>query len=153
MSQAALAEIYESLLEGADMLLSRTRHCMLFGAWQRVDGTVERVGVLSEGWRATTVDTAIESLENAILEEVRHEQIRCCGVCVDAFVYTEGHRGKSDALILHLEHESGAAVRIVVPYKFCERNLAWGQAYQLPGAPTLFADVGVPLGGGSFGGV
>lgn len=111
-------EDYNSLLNMlmpfAEQMLKKHGEFFPFGASVSTTGEVI-ANATHDGNEMPASEEVIASLVQAFQGEVRGGKLRATGICYDGRITLEGK--KVDAVILSLEHVSGNASKLCVPYK------------------------------------
>lgn len=96
-----------------------------------------------------TVEAVIEQLVLSLQSRAAKGEITTAGVCLDAWVVPPSTGEKTDAIELRLEHASGQAVRVFLPYsKDASGMMQYGELLATPWEPAIF---GSPTSDGAEG--
>ena len=111
-----LDALTDTLLPVAQGLLARYGEFHPFGAFMRQDGTIEFVAGF-DGTDQPSNENLIEILVAGLRKEARSGNLRAGGICVRVRATPPGESARTHAARLNLEHTSGAALEIYLPYR------------------------------------
>lgn len=116
MPQPDLEELLNMLVPFAQQMLSKHGEFFPFGATMTSSGElVANAGYTGE--EQPEPKEVIELLTKAFQSEAASGKIRAAGICVDIRTVPPGATEKTDAICVSLEHQSGEAVDVCIPYK------------------------------------
>lgn len=87
-----------------------------FAATMDNAGNVAHVGA-DTGEEQPKSQDVIDFLTAALREQAKTGEIRAAGICLDVRIVPPGQTEKTDAVCARLEHLSGEAVDVFLPYK------------------------------------
>jgi hypothetical protein len=67
-------------------------------------------------------------------------KIRACGVCADVRIPTDDGTGKTDAILVVLEHRETPPVNVFVPYRKSGKRFEYDELFTERGEPHVFAE-------------
>jgi len=103
------------MLPLAKRMLAEYGEFFPYGAYMKPDGTIVDCGVAGKNERPPSKEL-IEILTEDFKERVSRNEIRAAGICCDVKVATPEKPEKIDAVQFCLEHQSGEAVDVFLPY-------------------------------------
>ncbi len=116
MADSDLAQLLNALIPFAQQMLSRHGDYYPFGSSIGLDGTIAHISTF-DGNEHPSSPQVIEKLTNIIREKIKNGEIKAAAICYDIRTVPPGQNKKSDAIFIGLEHQSGDAVEICLPYK------------------------------------
>jgi hypothetical protein len=104
-------------------------------------GEIQWIGA-DNGEEFPEAQTLIDLLTETFRRQSTHGVLRAIGICYDARVLPPGHTDKSDAICCSLEHISGEAVEILVPYTKEADGIHYAEIFSLRRDPKFFLPAG-----------
>ena len=127
-----LDALIDTLLPVAQNLLARYGEFHPFGAFMRSDGTIELVAGY-DGTDQPSNENLIEILLGTLRTEARGGELRAGGICVRVRATPPDGSARTHAARLNLEHVSGAAVEVYLPYRrTIFRRFRYGDLFEAP---------------------
>lgn len=109
-----------------------------FGSTMNLSGEVAYTSAY-DGDEHPESQTLIDLLSDVYRHQVSSKEIRAAGICYDVRITLPGAQGKTDAFCVSLEHLSGEAVNVYMPYKRLESGeLEYGEVFATPRKPQFF---------------
>ncbi len=140
MSHPDLDALLNILLSFAQQRLSKHGPFYPFGASLKQDGTAS----LAEGYSGNdNPDSSdlISLLESGFRREATEGQIKAVGICADIRITPPGRSEKIDAVRATLEHVTGEAVEVYLPYhKGVFGKVKYGELFASKGTPRIFSE-------------
>ena len=116
MAHPDLDALLNTLLPLAKELLAKQGEFFPFAAAMRADGQIVHVAA-HDGDEHPASQQVIDNLVRALRPQAEGGAIRAAGICLDARVEPPGQSNKTDAVAMRLEHATGEAVQVFVPYR------------------------------------
>ncbi|MGB8252241.1 MAG: hypothetical protein WCF08_03435 [Anaerolineaceae bacterium] len=116
MAHTDLDELLNTLLPFAQQMLEKNGEFFPFGADMKPAGEIEMIGAY-EGHEHPPSQTLINLMTEAFQKQALNGELRAAGICYDVRTIPPGETEKCDAICMSLEHQSGEAVDVFVPYK------------------------------------
>ena len=104
------------LVPFAQQMLSKHGEFYPFGATMTSAGEIV-ANAADAGEEQPEPQKVIELLAQGFREEAANGKIRAAGMCVDIRTIPPGGTDKTDAICVSLEHQTGEAVDVCVPYR------------------------------------
>jgi hypothetical protein len=110
-----------------------------FGAMVTKTGEAQMAGGAGDASQWTT-EEIIAMYQDGFRDAVKLGFYRAVALCVDVRVTVPGKVDKTDALNIMLEHESGEALSVFLPYaRDPSGEVEYGQMFATPGENRVFA--------------
>jgi len=139
MAHPDFQRLEEVLLPFAQEMIEQHGSFILFGFSVMADGRIVSHAAYS-GAQEPPPDELLDTLTQTFREQAADGLIRAIGLCLDVTVVPPGEKEKTNAICLELEHESGEAVDLVVPYRAGRTGkITYGKKFSRPGSRELFA--------------
>ena len=116
MAHPDFDNLLNALAPFAKQMLSEHGEFYPFGATMTLDGQVT-LHAGDVGSEHPETQAVIDLLTQAFREQVAIGQIRAAGLCSDIRTIAPGQTEKTDALCFKLEHQTGEALTVCIPYK------------------------------------
>lgn len=116
MAYSDLEQLINALIPFAKQMLSKQGDYYPFGTSIAVDGTIAHISTF-DGDEHPSYPQVIEKLTQIIRQKIENGEIKAAGICYDICTIPPGQTKKSDAIFIGLEHQSGDAVEVCLPYK------------------------------------
>lgn len=116
MANPDLDELLNALLPFAQQMLAEHGEFLPFGAVMRADGTIAAVAG-DTGDEQPPSEQVVGVLVSGFRQQASKGEIKAAGVCLDVKVSHPDGSGTTDAVCARLEHASGEAVEVYLPYK------------------------------------
>ncbi len=138
MAHPDLEELLGMLYGFAQEMLRKHGEFFPFGAVMKVDG--ELVGVQGHtGEEQPPSQDVIDLLQASLKDQAAKDEIRAAGICLDVMVTPPGSNEKTDALCARLEHKTGEAVEVYLPYRRgWFGRMKYGEIFAGSGEKTIF---------------
>jgi hypothetical protein len=147
MSHPDLNQLLESLLPLAERMLAERGEFSPFGGTMNQAGEIVAIGA-SGGKEHSASQNVIESMTQALRQRARSGQLRAVGICYDGRTTPPGRTEKCDAVCASVEHQSGEAVNLIVPYERTSKGeVQFGEKFATFRVPQFFVSNEMPLGG------
>lgn len=117
MAHPDLDALLNVLLPFAQQSLKKQGEFYPFGALIDNDGNPECVMAQPTGIKHPQSQEIIDTLTAGFRDKISQDGLKATGICFDGKVIPPGQSGKSDAICFKLEHVSGEAVDVFVPYR------------------------------------
>jgi len=138
MAHPDLDELHNFLLPFAQEMLAKYGEFYPFGASMGVNGAISAEAAY-DGSEHPPSQHMIDLITQGFYEKAMNGVIRAAGICYDVRTLPPGEVKKSDAICISLEHRSGDAVDILVPYKKkWLRKVVYGELFREHRAPQFF---------------
>ncbi len=108
--------LLNALAPFAKQMLSQHGEFYPFGAAMAPDGQVTAHAGY-EGSEQPETQAVIDLLTQAFRQQAAAGEIRAAGLCKDIRTIAPGQTEKTDALCFKLEHQTGEAITVCIPYK------------------------------------
>jgi hypothetical protein len=138
MAHPDLNDLLDPLFSFAQEMLAKRSEFFPFGASMSRDGTI----ALTAG--QTDVDhpssqQIIDLLVQGFQQAAAANTIRACAICLDVRCIPPGVVKSVDALCARLEHSTGEAVEVYLPYrKGWTGKFSYGEVFATPGQRVIF---------------
>jgi hypothetical protein len=116
MANPDLETLLNALEPFAKQMLSKHGEFYPFGATMTPDGQIT-ANAGYDGNEQPEVQELIDLLTRAFRQQAASGQIRAAGLCKDIRTIAPGQTEKTDALCFKLEHQTGEAITVCIPYK------------------------------------
>jgi hypothetical protein len=116
MAHPELDQLLNSALEFAKQMLSKHGEFFPFGSSIGVAGKITMDGAHS-GDEHPPSQELIDLLTKSYEQRAEAGELRAAAICADVRVVPPGKSGKTDAISVGLEHQSGEAVTVFLPYQ------------------------------------
>jgi hypothetical protein len=116
MAHPDLEELLNALVPFGQEMLSKHGEFFPFGATMSIDGEIIAEAAY-DGDEQPPSEQLIELLTQTFRQKAASGQIRAAGICCDVRTIPPGQKDKTDAVCLKLEHQSGEAANLYLPYK------------------------------------
>jgi len=142
MSHPDLGELLNALLPMAKMLLEKQGEFYPIGAIMLSDAEIRHVGAGIEGDEHPLSQSLIDLLTENYKQEAAKGRLRAAGICYDALTIPPGKHLKQDAICCVLEHWSGEAFSVFLPYvKLNSGNLQYDQLFASERMLQFFCEI------------
>ncbi len=148
MSHPDLNQLFDSLLPLAERMLAEHGEFFPFGGTMKPDGEIATVSadaarLLSDGGEHPPSQSVIDLMTQAFRQQARSGQLRAAGICCDTRTAPPGQTEKCDAVCASMEHQSGEALSVILPYeKTSNGDVQFGQMFTMPRTPQFFVPFG-----------
>jgi hypothetical protein len=134
-----LDELLNALLPFAQEMLAKHGEFYPFAGSMSADGEIAHVGAHTGDEHPSSQDV-IALLTAGLTEQAAQGTIRAAAVCLDVRTIPPGASEKVDAICTRLEHESGEAVDVYLPYrKGWLGKFKYGDIFAGQGEQAIFA--------------
>ncbi len=138
MAHPDLNALAGALVPMAKKLLEEQGGFLPFGGVVQVSGEVVHLSGVSDG-KALKADAIIETYELNLHDLARSGSIRASALVIDAKVTRPGEQNPSDVICVRLEHATGEALEIFVPYCVVTRScVEYRPLFAARGRRTVF---------------
>lgn len=132
-----LHRLLDSLLPPAKRRLAEESEFVPFGAIMRQDGEI--VAINTTDGDGAALPASIEGLTLSFQHKSRLGELRAAGICYDGRTVPPGQTEKRDVLCASIEHQSGEAVNVMLPYdKTTDGDIQYGQVFIIPRISQFF---------------
>jgi hypothetical protein len=139
MAHPDLNQLLNSLLPFAERMLAEHGEFFPFGRTMKPDGEIAAAGAY-DGDEHPPSQSVIDLLTQAFRQEARNGELRAAGICHDVRTIPPGQSEKCDAICASMEHQSGEAVNVFVPYqKTGKGDIQYGQIFATGRTSQFFA--------------
>ena len=133
-----LNELVNALIPFAQQMLAQRGEFVPFGAKMSAAGEVSAVAGYTGSERAPSQEV-IDLLAQGCREQARRGELRATGICFDVRIVLENQTEKTDAICARLEHQTGEAVDVFLPYrKGWFGRIVYGDVIASPGKVSIF---------------
>jgi hypothetical protein len=147
MSHPDLNQLLDSLLPLAERMLAERGEFPPFGGTMNQTGEIVAVGACDVKEHPPS-QNVIEIMTKTLRQRARSGQLRAVGLCYDARTVPPGQTEKCDAVCASLEHQSGEAVNLIVPYhRMSGGDVQYEQKFTTLRVPQFFVPNEIPVGG------
>ena len=115
MAHPDLNELMNALLPFAQQMLAKHGEFFPFGASMNHSGEIKMLSTFN-GSEHPASNTLIDFYIEAFHHQSLYGDLRSAGICYDIHTIPPGKTEKYDAICISLEHQSGEAVDVFVPY-------------------------------------
>ena len=137
MANPDLEELLNALLPFALQLLAEHGEFFPFAATMKPDGTITAVAGDTGDERPSSQEV-LDVLVDGFRDQASRDEIKAAGVCLDVRVSHPDGSGTTDAVCARLEHLSGEAVEVYLPYKKTPGGMEYGDIFAGPGKKMVF---------------
>ena len=116
MAHPDLDELLNALVPFAQQMLSKHGEFFPFGATMTTNGELT-ADAAYDGDEQPPSEQLIDLLTQGFRQQAASGQIRAAGICYDVRIIPPGQTEKTDAICLALEHQTGEAANLYLPYK------------------------------------
>lgn len=116
MAHPDLDKVLNTLLSFAQQMINKYGCFHPFGASMNTNGEVACVSGYT-GDEKPDPEELMQLLIDGFRQEAKNEKIMATGICHDARIIPQGKTQKMDAICARLEHNSGEAVEVYLPYR------------------------------------
>jgi Protein of unknown function (DUF2569) len=135
------------LLPLAERLLAERGEFLPFGGTMSQAGEVVAVGA-ADGKEPASSQNVVEVMTKALRLRTRNGQLRAVGICYDGRTVPPGQTEKCDAVCVGVEHQSGEAVNLILPYRRTGKgDVQYGEKFTTIRVPQFFVPNELPFGG------
>jgi hypothetical protein len=147
MSHPDLNQLLDSLLPHAERMLAERGEFSPFGGAMNQAG--ELMAVSGYDVRAhPPSQNVIELMTQTLRQRARSGQLRAVGICYDGRKTPPGQTEKCDAVCASVEHQSGEAVNLILPYERTSKGeVQFGQKFSTLRVPQFFVSNERTVGG------
>jgi hypothetical protein len=143
-----LIRLLDWLLPPAKQMLAEKTDFVPFGATMKQDGEILGA-TTTDGDNGAPLQISIESLTQSFRRKSRLGELRAAGICYDARTIPPGQTEKHDVLCASIEHQSGEALNVMLPYNKTGSDIQYGQMFTMPRTSQFFV-ANEPVGGWLF---
>jgi hypothetical protein len=142
MSRPDLDALLNALLPFAQQMLKKHGEFFPFGASMTQDGAITLAGSY-DGKEHPSPQEVIAWLVNTLKGQASAGQIKAAGICFDVRVVPPQQHEKVDAIQVSLEHISGEAIDVFLPYRkgFFDK-ITYGELFASSGTSRIFSGNG-----------
>ena len=116
MAHPDLEVLLNALLPFAEDMLAKHGEFYPYGATLGTDGEVSQIAGHTGDDRPLS-QPLIELMMQGCRQQAAAGAIKAAGICCDIRTIPPGQKDKTDAICVSLEHQSGEAVDVILPYK------------------------------------
>ncbi|MBN1537517.1 MAG: hypothetical protein JW908_12340 [Anaerolineales bacterium] len=116
MAQSDLKELLNTLIPFAQQMLAKQGDYYPFATSIGLDGEIAHIASF-DGNEQPSYPHVIEQLTRIIQNKISQGEIKAAGICYDIRTIPPGQKKKSNAIFIGLEHRSGDALEVCLPYK------------------------------------
>ncbi len=139
MANSDLDELLNALFSLAKHLLKKRHQFSPFGASMNERGEIAIAGSMPANLTPSP-DDIIAPILRGFHEDVSNNTLRAVGICMDVRVIPPGESKKVDAICAQLEHQTGEAVNVFLPYrKKLFGSIEYGEVFGSPGERRIFS--------------
>ncbi len=144
MSHPDLDQLLNALLPFAQQMLAKHGEFYPFGSSMKPAGEIVAVGVgAHDGGEYPPSQRLIDQMTGAFRQQASAGQLRAAGICYDVRTIPPGQTEKCNAICAGLEHQSGQAVDVYVPYKRgWFGKIQYGELFAARRSPQFFVQSG-----------
>ena len=137
MAHPDLERLFDSLFDFAQKLLSKQEGFHAWGATMSLSGDIQWVAI-HNGEEFPEGRDLINALTDHFRGEAIDNKLIAAGICCDVRVVPTGKIEKVDAVRCSLEHVSGEALDVFVPYVKDEHSITYGEIFSWIRDPQFF---------------
>ena len=138
MAHPDLNQLLNSLLPFAKRMLAEHGEFYPFGSTMKPNGEIVAVGAY-DGDEHPPSQNLIDFMTQAFSQQAKTGQLRAAAICYDVRTIPPGQTEKCDAVCASLEHQSGEAVNVFVPYqKATDGGIRYMQLFATARTPQFF---------------
>ena len=141
MAHPDLDALFDTLLPFTQKLLSEKGGFLPWAATMSSTGEIQWVGA-DNGEEFPGAQALIDLLTETFQRQSTLGVLRALGICYDVCVIPPGRSGKSDAVCCSLEHISGEALDVFVPYTKADDGIHYDEIYSVRRDPRFFSPAG-----------
>jgi hypothetical protein len=116
-----LDQLLNALLPFAERMLMRHGEFHPFACSMKSNGEIVDVGA-ADGTEHPASSDLISILVDGLTLDARSGKIRASGICLNMRLHESFDRAETDAICCRLEHVSGQAVAVYIPYKMPSKS-------------------------------
>jgi hypothetical protein len=134
-----LDRVARFLLEFAQLILNEQAGFFPFGAGMTADGEMTDLGTDPENARPSVI---VSRIHTALVRQAAAGEIVASGICTDVEITLPGTTERWSAICIELEHLSGYAFELFVPYVFhAPGEVQYLDEFTAPGEAVIFVPV------------
>jgi len=137
MAHLDLEKLLNALLPFAQQMLATHGQFFPFGATVNREGAVAMANVF-DGDEHPLAQTVVDHMTEAFKSDAAAGEIRAAAICYDGRVIPPDETDKCDAVCVGLEHESGEAADVFLPYRKKLRGYKYGDLFGTRRSPQFF---------------
>jgi hypothetical protein len=141
MAHPDLQALFDSQLQFTKKLLSKSGGFNPWAATMSSTGQIQWVAA-SNGEEFPDAQALIDLLTETFQRQSALGVLRAIGICYDARVMPPGQSDKSNAICCSLEHISGEALDVLVPYTKAADGIHYAEMFTLLRDPRFFSPAG-----------
>jgi hypothetical protein len=141
MAHPDLDALFDTLLRFTQNLLSEHGGFNPWAATMSSTGKIQWVGA-DNGEEFPEAQVLIDLLTETFQRQSTLGVLRALGICYDVRVIPPGHSDKSDAVCCSLEHISGEALDVFVPYTKGDDGIHYDETFSVRREPRFFLPTG-----------
>jgi hypothetical protein len=138
MAHPDLEALFETLLPFTKKLLSEHGEFNPWAATMSSAGEIQWVAA-DTGEEFPQARAVIDVLTEALQKQSIQGGLRALGICYDVRVVPPGRSDKSDAVCCSLEHISGEALDVFVPYTKATDGIHYAEIFSIGRGPKFFS--------------
>jgi len=147
MLHADLNQLLNSLLPFAERMLAEHGEFLPFGRTLKPDGEIEAVAAYDSDEHPPS-QIVIDLMTRVLRRQAQSGQFRAVGICYDSRTIPPGQTEKCDAVCASMEHQSGEAVNVILPFeKTSKGDIQYGQLFTTRRTPQFFVPNETAVGG------
>jgi|SRR5579883_338838 len=132
-----LEALFNTLLQETQELMSKHGGFNPWGATLSTTNQIQWIGA-SNGEEFPEAQELIDLLVETFQRQCPRGVLRAVGICYDVRVVPPGQSEKFEAVCCSLEHASGEAVDVFVPYKKIDEGIHYAAAFSWPREVQFF---------------
>lgn len=138
MANPDFEQLLDVLLPFAQQMLAKHGEFYPFGATIDTSGKLALAASYT-GSEKPESQECIDMLSGGFRREAEQGAIRACGICYDVRTIPPGQTEKVDAVCISFEHNSGEAVKVLLPYrKGVKGGIKYGELFACKGQKSVF---------------
>jgi hypothetical protein len=137
MAHSDLQALFDTLLPFTQKLLSEHGGFNPWAATMSSTGEIQWIGA-DNGEEFPHAQVLIDMLTETFQRQSTRGVFRAIGICYDARVVPPGQSDKSDAVCCSLEHVSGEAIDVFVPYTKADDGIRYAEIFSVHRAARFF---------------
>jgi hypothetical protein len=141
MAHPDLDALFDTLFPFTQKLLSEHGGFLPWAATMSSTGQIQWVGA-DNGEEFPGAQALIDLLTETFQRQSTRRVFRALGICYDVRVIPPGRSHKSDAVCCSLEHISGEALDVFVPYTKADDGIQYDEIYSVRRDPRFFSPAG-----------
>ena len=134
-----LEQLLNAVIPLAQRMLATHGQFYPFAAAVKQDGKLTFIPNAKEVQQKPAPQSLADRLREQLIMGASNGDYRATGLCQDVRVSLSGEMGRSDAVLISIEHLNGRAMDVFLPYAADhEGDITYGEVFASPADPVVF---------------